>query len=181
MGIRLPQFGLAGQHPPDPAIAQNAERQGEEMELHPLPLGRGYLRCHGRHEGRGAPVEDMDFPGAQPSGGAGRVQGGITPADDRHPRANLRRGAGVGGFQKIQAVPDSGELFAGRLQEQALVAAHRQEDRAEVPAQILQLDVPSQPGPEAHLDSQLLQEAGLPVQDLPGQAVSRHIEAQGAA
>ena len=61
------------------------------------------------------------------------------------------------------------------------MAAHRQEDRGEVPAQLLQLDVPSQPGPEAHFDPQLFQEAGLPVQDLPGQAVSRHIEAQGAA
>ena len=36
-----------------------------------------------------APVEEMDFPGAQPQGGAGGIHRGVAAADDHHPAAPL--------------------------------------------------------------------------------------------
>ena len=176
-----PRAVFRAKKPLNPAIAQKAHRQGEVMELDPLPLRRGDLRCQGRHEVRGAPVEEMDFPGAQPQGGAGGIQRGVAAADDRHPGPHCRGRGGVGGPQKIQAVPDLVQGLAARLQEQALVAAHGQEDRGEIAAQFLQLHVPAQPGAETHRGPQLLDEAHLPVQDLPGQAIGGDVEAQGAA
>ena len=114
------------------------------MELHPLPLGRGDLRWQSRHEIRTAPVQEMDFPGAQPQGGAGCIHRSVAAADHHHPGSHRGRRSGVGGPQEIQAVPDLVQGLAARLQEQAFVAAHGQEDHGEFAAQFLQS---ARPGP----------------------------------
>lgn len=77
-------------------------------------------------------------------------------------------GRRVGGPQEIEAVPDLVQGFAACLQQQAFLAAYGQEDRGKIPAQILQMDIPPQPGAEPNLGPQLGDERGLAVQDLPG-------------
>ena len=89
-GVGLSQLGLLGHQSPDPAVSQQAHRQGEEMELNAFPAGLLHLRGQGRHEVSGAAIEEVHFLGPGPPGGAGRVHRGVAAADDGHPAAHCR-------------------------------------------------------------------------------------------
>ncbi len=170
-----------GYKPLDPAVPQEAHRQGEEVELHAFPAGLLHLRGQSRHEGRGTAIEEVNLLGPGPPGGAGRVHRGVAAADDGHPAAHFRGSPFVDGPQETDAVLHPGQVFAGNLEAEALVGAQGQEDRGEIPAQVFQVDIPAQAGAEPHLRPQLRNHAHLPLQHLPGQAEGGDIEPQGPA
>ena len=87
-GRGLSQLGLLGHQSPHPVLPQQAHRQGKAMELNAFPAGLLYLRGQGRHEVRGAAIEEVDFFGPGPPGGAGCVHRGVAAADDGHPAAH---------------------------------------------------------------------------------------------
>jgi hypothetical protein len=61
------------------------------------------------------------------------------------------------------------------------VGAQGQKDRGEIPAQLLQVDIPAQAGAEPDFRPQFLDHAHLALQHLPGQAISGNVEPQRPA
>ena len=68
------------------------------MELNAFPAGLRYLRGQGRHEVSGAAIEEVNFFGPGPPGGAGCIHRGVAAADDGHPAAHSRGRPGVDGL-----------------------------------------------------------------------------------
>ncbi len=165
----------------DPAVAFQADRQGEEVELYAFPAGFFHFGSQGRHEFCGAAVQDLHFlrPGAP--GRTGRVHRSVAAADHGHALTHCRRRPRVGGLQESNAVQHPVQIFAGDLEAEALMRTQGQKDRGKISAQVLQIDVPAQAFAEAHLRAQFFYEAYFPLQNLPGQTVRRDVKAQGPA
>jgi hypothetical protein len=65
------------------------------MKLNAFGPGRLHLGGQRRHEVGGAAVEEVHLLGPAPPGGASRIYGGVTAADDRHLAAHFRGRPGV--------------------------------------------------------------------------------------
>ena len=122
------------------AVAQEAQRVGEQQELDALFLGVVDFRRAGGQLVMGAPVDDIGMLGAQAQGGAGPVHGDVAAAeggdilafDDG--RVTFGEGIGlhqVGAGQVFVGRIDADEMFAGDLQEDRQPGADAQEDGVE--------------------------------------------------
>ncbi len=99
-----------------------------QWNSHALLLGLGDLLVVGRHPVAGAPVDDHGVGGAQATGGAGRVDGGVAAAVDRDPAAQQRPLALLEAVQQGDRVDHASGRGGGQVGALAELRADGQDD-----------------------------------------------------
>ena len=169
-----------------PFFSDDLDRRDEEFDLDPFLFGR-----HDLLDGRGhvlalATVEDGHI-GAEAGRAAGRVDGGVAAADDRHLRAEALFAFRPGGFigieipEELDAAVDALQLFAGDAHLLALVGAGGQIDIVEILIELRKGNVLADAGVASDLHAEGADIVDLLGEDVPGQTVGGNRPAEHAA
>ncbi len=124
-------------------------------------------------------VEGLQLVLGGPQGGAGGVHGHITAADHHHPVPHIDVKALVDVDEELDGPQHAVRLVSFDVQAPAQGGADRQEQRVVLPSQLLESDVPPQPGVEPHLDAQIDDHPDLvgqqgPIEPVLGDAEQHH-------
>ena len=155
----------------------------QPLEAHALVDGVLHLLDVGGHALPGPPVDDDGVFGAEPSGRAGRVHGGVAAAVDHHATSENGWLALLGVMQQRDGVEDARRVSGGDVGVLGPLGAHGEERGIEALVPHGRLEVVDRP-PADDLDAQGANALDLALHDVTrqavgGDAVAHHAPRQG--
>ena len=171
-GVGLAQLHLLADQTLDAVLTLALHRSGQVQELDAFFLRLFDLPGVGRHLVPRPAVDHLHLFRAQTDGGTGRVHGGVAAAQHQHGVADVHLLAQGHLAQELDGVHGAGQILARDAQRPPHVRADADERGLEAfLLQIGELDVAAQAGVVADLHALLLDELGLAMDDVAGQAV----------